>query len=113
MIVGTSLFLLDGNDYFSPEFPRGGLAATFAVDVTHYAVAGATQFDITVEHRNAEDTTWSTAGAFTGITGTGAASKDITGLKEIVRFKYGFSGGSPASDDAVHFLMMAPSWRPY
>jgi hypothetical protein len=113
MIVGHTLFTLDGGFYFSPEFPRGGLAARFAVDVTHLVLAGAMTFDIVVEHRNREDTSFTSAGSFSGITATGLATVDLSGLQEIVRFKYGFGGGTPAASDAVHFLMMAPSWRPY
>ena len=53
MIVGSTLFKLDGNAYYSPEFPRGGLAATFAVDVTQ--IVGSPTFTITVESRNSEE----------------------------------------------------------
>lgn len=113
MFVGSNIFYLDGNPYYSPEFPRGGLAATFSVDVTHFAVTGATDFLITVEHRNSEDQTFSSVGSFSAITGVGTASADFGTLKEIVRFKYEMVGGTPVASDAAHFLMMAPSWRPY
>ena len=113
MVVGTTLLYLDGNAYYSPEFGRGGLAATFAVDVTQLNLVGASQFLIEVEHRNAEEVSFTTVGVFSGISSTGAASSDIGSLKEFVRFKYTFTGGTPAADDAVHFLMQAPSWRPY
>jgi hypothetical protein len=110
MVVGTTLFKMDGNAYFSPSFPRGGLAATFAVDVTQ--IAGTPSFTITVQTRNAEDTTWTDLGTFTAITATGASQKDLTGLKEIVRFKYAFDAGDDPTD-GLHFLMQSPSWRPY
>ena len=113
MVIGSTVYYLDGNPYFSPEFPRGGLAARFAVDVTHIVLGGAVQFDITIEHRNSEDTTWGSPGTFSGITGVGPVSLDVTGLKEIIRIKFSFSGGAPAASDAVHFLVQAPSWRPY
>jgi hypothetical protein len=70
MIVGTTIFYLDGTRYFSPEFPRGGLAGRFSVDVTQIVLGGASQVDIAVEHRNSEDTTFSNAGSFTGISAT-------------------------------------------
>jgi len=107
------MFYLDGGNLHSPEFPRGGLAATFAAEVQQLVLGGVTQFDITMEHRNSDETNFAAAGSFAAITGTGARSVDIVDLKQILRFTYGFSGGSPAADDAVHFLMMAPSWRPY
>ena len=110
MIIGTTVFKFDGTPYYSPEFPRGGLAATFAADVTH--LQGAPTFTITVEHRNSEDTTWTSLGTFSSVTSAGAVSADLTGIKEIVRFVYTFDAGDDATD-AVHFLMQAPSWRPY
>jgi hypothetical protein len=113
MIVGTTIFHLDGNTYYSPEFPRGGLAARFSVDVTQIVLGGATQVDVGIEHRNSEDTTWSSAGSFAGISAANAYSKDVTGLKEIIRLSFGFSGGTPVASDAVHLLVQAPSWRPY
>jgi hypothetical protein len=113
MIAGTTIFHLDGNAYHNPEFPRGGLAATFTVEVMNILLGGAGQVDVVVEHRNTEDTTWSTAGTFSAISSIGAKTLDVTGLKEVVRLSFAFSGGTPAATDAIHFLIQAPSWRPY
>ena len=113
MIVGTTIFYLDGEAYYSPAFARGGLGVVFAVDVSNISLPGATQFDITVETRNSEDTSWGALASFDAITAIGVHEKNYTGIKEIVRFKYGFSGGTPVAADAVTFLMQAPSWRPY
>ena len=113
MIVGTTVFYLDGTEYDSPSFPRGGLAATFAIDVTHETLSASVNWVVTVQHKNHEDTTFSNLGVFDSITAVGAYSKDLTGIKEEVRFMYSFTGGTPAATDAVHFLMQAPSWRPY
>jgi len=110
MVIGTTLFKMDGNSYFSPEFPRGGLAATFAADATN--IVGAPTFTISVQHRNEDETSFSTLGQFDAITAVGANSKDLSGIKKIVRFRYDFDAGDDATD-GVHFLMMAPSWRPY
>jgi hypothetical protein len=110
MVIGTTLFKMDGNPYYSPEFGRGGLSATFTVDVTH--LVGAPTLTVTVESRNSEDTAWTTIGTFSAITGTIVESKDLGSLNEIVRFKYEFDAGDQSTDGA-HFLMMAPSWRPY
>ena len=111
MIVGTTIQRLDGNTYYSPEFPRGGLAATFVVDVTQLVLSSGS-ITVIVEHRNNEDTTWSTAGTFTAITAVGAASLDVTGLKEVVRLAFGFVT-TTTTTDAAHFLVQAPTWRPY
>ena len=109
MVVGQTLFKLDGNDYNSPQFPRGGLAAMFALDVTHLNAHG---FAPRVEHRNTEDTTWATAGSFGPISSVGQYQIDVSGLKELVRLVYRFTAITSASG-AVHFLAQDPSWRPY
>lgn len=113
MIVGTTILYMDGNLVYSPEFPRGGLAARFSVDVTHFVVSGGATLSIDVEHRNSEDPSFSSAATFGAISGTGAASLDVSGLKEIVRLSFGFTGGPPSASDGVHLLVQAPSWRPY
>lgn len=110
MIVGTTLFKLDGTAYYSPEFPRGGLSATMAAHVTH--VEGSPTFGITIEERNEDETSFTTNDSFSGITSAGNVQKDVSSLKEIIRFKYSFDAGDQATD-AVHFMMQAPSWRPY
>ena len=110
MVIGTTLFKFDGNAYYSPQFSRGVLAATFAASVTQ--VVNTPNFTITVEHRNSADTTWATAGTFTTITAIGESQLDVSGLKEIIRFAYSFGAGD-SSLDGVHFLMQVPSWRPY
>ncbi|MCA9313853.1 MAG: hypothetical protein H6806_03370 [Planctomycetes bacterium] len=109
MVVGTTLFKLDGNAYHSPQFRRGGLAATFTIDLTHVSSAN---FKVDVEHRNEEDTAFSAAASFSTLTSVGIASLDVGSLKEIIRMRYTFDVGDGASA-AVHFLMQAPSWRPY
>ena len=111
MIAGTTLLRIDGNEYFSLQFSRGGLAGTFSVDVTQWLIT-AGSFEITVEHRNSEDTTWSSAGVFGTIGSTGEKALDVTGLKEILRYKFKFLTTTTATD-AVHFFMQAPSWRPF
>lgn len=111
MVVGTTLFKLDGNAYYSPSFRRGGLAATFALNVTH--MTGSPTVTVTIQERNEDETSWSDPGVFASITSTGAKQVDLAGpLKEVLRFKFTFDGGDDATD-AVHLLMQAPSWRPY
>ena len=110
MIVGTSFFKMDGNDYYSPEFGRGGLAAVFTVDVTQ--IVGGPTVTITIEHRNSDEQAFGDLGTFAAVTTTGVASVDQTGCKEILRFKYAFDAGDDATD-GIHMLMMAPTWRPY
>ncbi len=108
MVVGTTLNY-SATAYYSPTFPRGGEAATFAVDVTHFD--GGPTLVVSVEHKNMEDTSWTTAGTFTTITATGLATKDVTGLKEELRIKYLFSAGT--AGNLAHIVVPAPQWRPY
>jgi len=62
MKVGTTLIRSDGNPYYSPSFPRGGLAAAFAVKVTHFS--GLTGFTITVQHRDENEVLFTDADSF-------------------------------------------------
>jgi hypothetical protein len=110
MIVGTTLFKLDGNPYYTPSFGRGGLAATFSIEVRN--VNATPDVTVTVEHRNEDDTSWTTAGTFSTITAAGTTTLDVTSIKEIVRLKFVFDGGD-ASDAGIHFFIPAPAWRPY
>ena len=110
MVVGTTITKYDGNAYYSPSFSRGGLAGTFAIDVTH--LYGSPTVTVTIQHRDEHDTTFADLGSFSAITATGSDQVDLTGIKQIVRFRYEFDAGDDATD-AMHFIMQAPSWRPY
>ncbi|MHC4490398.1 MAG: hypothetical protein ACYTDU_02070 [Planctomycetota bacterium] len=111
MIVGSQI-THDGTGttpYYSPSFPRGGEAAVFSVDVTH--MGGTPTLVVTVDHKNVEDTSWSTAGTFSNISATGVATKDISSLKEELRFAFTFAAGTV--QDFFHVIVPAPAWRPY
>ncbi len=110
MFVGTTVFKLDGTPFPTPEFPRGGLAATFAADVMN--LDGSPTVAIHIQHRNSEDTSFTTLSSFAAITTTGEKQIDVTGLKEIVRLLLEFDAGDQSSD-AIHLLIQAPSWRPF
>jgi len=108
MVVGETLMKLSGSDYFSPQFNRGGNAAIFSCECLQITASG---FDIDVEHKNSEDTSWGLAGSFSTITMPGVTFEPISALKEQIRFKYTVTGSN--AYDAVCFNMLAPSWRPY
>ncbi len=95
--------------YYSPSFGRGGEAAVFSVEVT--LVDGSPTMVVTVEHRNEDESTWTSPGAFDNITVTGVATKELSGLKEILRFAFTFSAGS--AGDFMRVLIPAPMWLPY
>ena len=109
MIVGFQVTVMGGASFFSPSFGRGGEAALFSLEVTH-KMGTSPSLTVEVDHKNLEDTTWSSAGSFTAITSTGVKTKDITGLKEECRFKFTATG---TDGDAFHVIMAAPAWRPY
>ena len=110
MIVGTTIFKMDGNTFYTPEFPRGGLAATFAVEARN--ISSGASVTIGIEHRNDDDTSWTSAGSFSAITATGTSTVDITGIKEMIRLTFTFDAGDAATD-GIHFFLPAPAWRPY
>ena len=110
MIQGTIIMKLNWDAYYSPEFRRGGLASTFAISVL--SLYGMPTVTVTVQHRNADETSWTDAGNFSAITVAGNSQTDISTLKEILRFKYEFAAGDDATD-AMYFAMQAPSWRMY
>ena len=109
MVVGTTLLKLDGTAYYSPSFPRGGLAAVFAANVTQFQ--GLSAFAIDVEHRDENEVNFVSAGVFTSITAVGVKTKELGDLKQILRFKYTLTGSN--AYDGIHFIMQAPTWRPY
>ncbi len=99
--VGTAPF-------YSPPFLRGGEAAVFTIEVT--LNNGGATLVFAVEHKNAEDTSWSSAGS-TSASATGVRTLEISGLKEELRLKFTFSAG--LAGDFVHVLVPAPMWLPF
>ncbi|MGQ0613495.1 MAG: hypothetical protein ACT4PV_07155 [Planctomycetaceae bacterium] len=108
MILGSYFYRNDGNPLYSPQFPRGGLGATFVVEINQ--VVDAPTFLITIQHKNMDETTFTDAASFASITATGTFPKSVGNLKEVLRFKYSFTSTDAA--DGVHFLMLAPTWSP-
>ena len=109
MIVGTQITVMGGTvAFYSPSFPRGGEAALFSLEVTH--MVGSPSLAVDIEHKNEADTTWASAGSFSAIAATGLATKDVSGLKEELRFKFLPTG---TDGHAFHVLVSEPAWRPY
>lgn len=96
------------NPYYSPPFGRGGEAAVFTVEVT--VRHGNPSLVFEVEHKNAEDASWSSAGA-TATAATGVATLDVSSFKEELRLKFTFSSIVPG--EFVHILVPAPMWLPF
>ena len=108
MTTGDNYFVMGGTALYSPSFGRGGEAALFSAEVL--AKIGAPSLTIDIEHKNTEDTAWTSAGTFAAIGSVGVATKDISGLKEEIRIKFTMTG---TDGDAFNLLIPAPAWRPY
>lgn len=100
MCTWRTIYRMDGNAQYSEPFARGGPSAVFSMDVT--ALADSPAFVVTVQHKNDKATTWDDAASFTGIGSTGTFTKYISGLKEMLRFKYTFT--SSDEQDGVTFV---------
>jgi len=109
-VLGTTLFKMDGNPFYSAPFSRGGLTGLFSVDVSH--LVGGPTVTLTVQHRNRDDLAFTDAGAFDAVTSTGLKTKQVDGLKEVVRLKVQFAAGDD-STDGIHFTVLRPAWRTY
>jgi hypothetical protein len=110
MIIGFFMFRGTGVDKNSPTFPRGGLAATFVIDLLDLWGTGV-ELDCDVEHKNTEDTSFAVAGSFATMNAKNVHKKDVSGLKEEVRLVFRVGGTEPAN--GVYVNVPAPSWRPY
>ena len=108
MVVGITL-LKNAAIYYSPQFNRGGNAAMFQCECLMVGTNGTILVD--VEHKNAEDTSWTTARSIGTISAPGVSDVAVSALKEQIRFAYTVGGTQAYS--FVHFNMLAPAWRPY
>lgn len=100
MIIGQTVF---AGTYYSPWFPRRGDAAVFAGEV----IAATGSMMLNVEHKNSEDADSAAAVLGSAIISSGVGTVSVTGMKELVRFKY-FVG---TSGNWVHFRVLPPAWR--
>ena len=108
MKIGDYVLGGGGVTIYSPEFPRGGLGAIFTL--SSLQKLGSPSLVVGLEHRNADDTAFTSLGSFTAITTLGNFTKDVGSVKEIVRFAY----TTTALNDWEGFLInvTAPAWRP-
>jgi hypothetical protein len=106
MLVGVTL-IKSSTAYYSPAFGRGGEKGLFAVDCLN--LEGTATLDIDIEHKNREDTSWTTAETFAQIGAVEFSSREVSALKEQLRLKYTVGGASPSS--FVHFFVYAPTWK--
>src|SRR5690242_5095318 len=108
MLIGEYIMRLTGLDQFSAPFGRGGQNAMFSIDVLDVP-GGGVALNIDIEHKNLEDTVWTTLGSFSVINSTGVKTLTVTALKEMLRFNYSVSGGgAPSASDTFYINTLAP-----
>jgi hypothetical protein len=108
--IGTLLMRLGGVPYPSPTFPRGGLAGTFGIEV--FALTGTSPtLECTVEHKNAEDTSFTTAATFSSMSSADIYYVEASALKEEIRLV--ITVGGSANTNTVYANVLTPQWRPY
>lgn len=110
MIIGFFVFRGTGGGRNSPTFPRGGMAATFIIDLLDLWGPGV-NLACDVEHKNTEDTAFALAGSFAGMGAINVFKLDVSGIKEEVRLVFRVGGSDPTN--GVYLNVPEPSWRPY
>lgn len=101
----------EGTTAYSPWFPGEGDSATFVCDTI--GIGTKVLLDITVQHKNhgETDAQSTTAGSFSQINSIGQTSLRVTGMKEMVRYKFDGLLDDDAPPEWVHFRMLWPSWE--
>ena len=95
---------------FTTPQPRGGNAVTCVLDVMELDTASAT-LEVTLEHKNRGDTSWSGAVSFSSISATGVQVVSASGIKEMVRWSFALGTGATAGD--LYRVQKNLVWRPY
>lgn len=111
MFIGQSLICSsgEGSYVYGPWIPRQSDAVTFVAEVL--LKGGAFTLDIDLQHKNSEDADSAATdlGSFTSITATGTTTKSVSGLKELVRYRY---SPTATTETWIHMRMNAPIWQP-
>jgi hypothetical protein len=109
-LVGFTVFRNQAGSsvYYTPPIVREALTGIFSLEATHFICSGDIVVD--VEHKDFADTSWVTADTFPNISATGVETLVVGTLKEMIRLKFGFSGGGPG--EFGHFVVSAVEWLP-
>jgi len=107
-IVGDYFRRNGGGAQYGPTMPRGGDAVVFGVEIL--AADASTSLDMVVEHKNVEDTSWTTLVTMSAMT-SGVNTATASGVKEQFRFAFTVNGSNPWN--SVYANVLAPMWRPY
>ena len=110
MTEGALILKMIGTNYYSPVIARQTMHAIFVAQVTNCGGGGTITVNVDVQHRNRSDTSWTSAGTFTAITADGIYTKELSGLKELVRYAFNISGAGTSSYSGAQVFGGAPSW---
>ena len=108
-----SLILSPGgsSSVYTPPKRRGGGAAIVSFEVLEFATNGAV-LELNFQHRNNDETTWTTLGTFSSISASGMYSQKFSGIKQNVRTEAHLGVGSAQGDYAL-IDNIQESWLPY
>jgi hypothetical protein len=97
-----------GVTQYSPTFGRGGNAALFSVEILD--CDGSTSLTVVIEHKNEEDTSWTTLTTLSTMT-SGVNTQTASAIKEQLRYAITVNGAN--AWQTVYANILAPAWRPY
>ena len=97
-------------DYvYSPTFARGGSRLLVPFEVLD--VSGGCQVNVDVEHKNLDDTTWTTAGSFSAISSASLSTLTVDEPKEEVRLRVLLTMGVGVCRARVRIFGGDMGWR--
>jgi len=112
MIIGQTLIMVAGT-YYSPWFPRQGDSAVFSAQAIALTASFAGSLNVYIETKNAIQVDGSAGTATNGtfyLSAVGVAGTAlVSGLSELVRFKYVPTGTT--AGQFVHFRILPPAWQ--
>ncbi len=94
-----------GATQYSPTFGRGGNAALFSCEILDCDAS--TSLTVVIEHKNEEDTSWTTLATMT----SGVNTQTASAIKEQLRYAITVNGSQ--AWQSVYANILAPAWRPY
>jgi hypothetical protein len=108
VLIGGCYRRNSGGAQCSPTFGRGGNAALFSVEI--FDVDASTTMTVVVEHKNEEDTSWTTLATLASMS-SGVNTQTASASKEQLRYAITIDGASASL--SVYANVLAPQWRPY
>ena len=83
---------------YSRPIPRGGEAVVVSLEVLD--LNSTVNFEVSLEHKNSTDSSWTSLTSLPPIASAGVESKYVSGVKEMVRLAVQFATGTAVGDMA-------------